>query len=470
MFHYIVEKLNHYIVEKLNYYIVEKLNYYIVEKLNIGLILNKTRNLLNNFLPLDEYYTVLESTNNYYQISQNLSLYKNHLDSFLTSKTLIGLYSRFTLMESLLLCDGVVCSVYFLREFLILKLSCRKLSKGAIMVYNEEIVEKYNSLYRLSTLDRYVFYLLIYFGYNTINYFYEENQYSYLLILPIVLPSLQNSLLGISFISKSISNYVEHKDIFVKYSMSKMSVHFVQQLHPQIEKIQNYHIFIIYKTLSVNFVWKITNNCLFIALLNVLRSYDSTYYYYKGIKMAYYYNVGYLYNIIPLGDAIYLANIIIKEKRWRELEKLEVVNAFFTLVVNKYEIFTSFSGSFWINSQMILFQLFSLYSIVSVLKLITIYLSGTWVCGLLMTVAVYLAKLNVKNIITSILVYFLIIFNINDLIITLVIITHKIVYYWLEEVYFFVKNTKNVKKVIKMYETPSREAMVSKIRDEYTIC
>jgi hypothetical protein len=444
--------------------------HYIVEKLNLGLILNKTRNFLNNFIPLEKYYSVLENTNDYYQISQSLIQYKNNLDSFLTSKTLISLYSRFALMESLLLFDGVVCSVYFLREFLILKLSSRKLSKRAIMVYNEEIVEKYNSLYRLSTLDRYVFYLLIYFGYNTINYFYEENQYSYLLILPIVLPSIQNSLLGISFISKRVDNYIEHKDIFIKYSMSKVSVHFVQQLHPQIEKIQNYHIFIIYKTLSIDFVWKIITNCLFIALLNVLRSYDTTYYYYKGIKMAYYYNVGYLYNIIPLGDAIYLANIIIKEKRWRELEKLEVVNAFFTLVVNKYEIFSSFSGSFWINSQMILFQLFSLYSIVSVLKLITIYLSGVWVCALLMTIAVYLAKLNVKNIITSILVYFLIIFNINDLIITLVIITHKLVYYWLEEIYFFVKNTENVKKVIKMYETPSREAMVSKIRDEYIVC
>lgn len=444
--------------------------HYIVEKLNIGLILNKTRNFLNSFIPLDKYYTVFENTNDYYQISQSLIQYKNNLDSFLTSKTLIGLYSRFPLMESLLLFDGVVCSVYFLREFLILKLSSRKLSKRAIMVYNEEIVEKYNALYRLSTLDRYVFYFLIYFGYNTINYFYEENQYSYLLILPIVVPSIQNSLLGISFISKRIDNYIEHKNIFIKYSMSKMSVHFVQQLHPQIEKIQNYHIFIIYKTLSIDFVYKIITNCLFIALLNVLRTYDSTYYYYKGIKMAYYYNVGYLYNIIPLGDAIYLVNIIIKEKRWRELEKLEVVNAFFTLVVNKYEIFSSFSGSFLINSQMILFQLFSLYSIVSVLKLITIYLSGVWVCALLMTIAVYLAKLNIKNIITSILVYFLIIFNINDLIITLVIITHKIVYYWLEEIYFFVKNTENVKKVIKMYETPSREAMVSKIRDEYIVC
>jgi hypothetical protein len=252
--------------------------------------------------------------------------------------------------------------------------------------------------------------------------------------------------------------------------MSKMFVHFLQQLHPQIDKIQNYHIFIIYKTLSINFVWKIITNCLFIGLLNILRNYDTTYYYYKGIKMAYYYNVGYLYNIIPLGDAIYLANIIINEKRWAELEKLEVVNAFFTLVVNKYEIFTSFTGSFWINSQMILFQLFSLYSIVSILKLITIYLSGVWVFALLIIIAVYLGKLNVKNIITSILVYFLIIFNINDLIITLVIITHKIPYYWLEEIYFFIKNTENVKKVIKMYETPSRETIASKIRDEYIVC
>lgn len=432
--------------------------------------LNYTINIVNKFVPIENYYNVWDETNEYYKITSTILHYKNTLNNVLTSTTLISLYNRFTLMESLLLVDGVVCSIHFLREFLILKLSSRKLSKRAIMVYNEEIVDKYNSLYRLSTLDRYIFYLLIYIGYNTINYFYQENQYSYLLILPIVLPSIQNGILSIPLISRQVDRYLEHKDIFIRYSISKMSVHFVQQLHPQIEKIPNYHIFIIYKLLSIEFVWKIINNCLFISLLNILRSYDSTYYYYKGIKMAYYYNVGYLYNVIPLGDAIYLVNIIIKEKRWRELEKLEVVNAFFVVVVNKYEIFSSFSGSFWINSQMILFQFFSLYSIVSVFKLITIYLSGIWVCILLMSIAVYLAKLNFKNIITSLLVYFLIIFNINDLIITLVIVTHKITYYWLEEIYFFLNNTENVKKVIKMYETPSREAMISKIRDEYIVC
>lgn len=439
----------------------------VINKINI------TLSTLYNFIPIDKYHDFINSINtfdSYYNISNYLIQYKNNFNTILTSKTLVDLYTRFTLMESLLLFDSVVCSLYFLKDFFILKLSSRKLSKKVIMVYNEEIVNKYNSLYKLSILDRYLLYCLIYFEYNIINYFYQDNRYSYLLILPIVLPSIQNSLLNIGFISHRLDKYIEHKKIFIKYSISKMSIHFIQQLHPQIEKIQNYHIFIIYKTLSIDFVKKIINNCLFISLLNVLRSYDSTYYYYKGIKMAYYYNVGYLYNIIPLGDAIYLANIIIKEKRWKELEKLEVINAFFTLIIHKYEIFSEFSGSFWINTQIILFQLFSLYSMISIFKIITFYLSEIWICISLLSISIYIAKLSIKNIITSIIIYFLIIFNINVLTITLTIIIHKIIYYWLAEIYFFIKNTKNVKKVIKMYETPSREVMISKIRDEYIVC
>lgn len=446
------------------YYIASNITQFAVQTFNV------VTQTLNKVIPLDEYYNVAQELNNRYNITNNIIHYKQELNTVLTSTALVQIYNRFSLMESFLLLDGVVCSFYFLRDFLILKLSSRKLSKRAIMTYNEEIVDKYNSLYRLSTLDRYLFYLIIYFGYNTINYFYQENKYSYVLLLPLVFPSIQNGLLSIPWISNPLDKYIHNKDMFIRYSIAKMSVHFVEELHPQIEKIQNYHIFIIYRLLSVKFVWNIIHNCLFISLLNLLRSYETTYYYYKGIKMAYYYNKGYLYNIIPLGDAIYLANIIVKEKRWRELEKLEVVNAFFTLVLNKYDLSNNLSGSFLVNSQMILFQVFSLYSIVSVFKILAIYIPGLWICILLTGLGVYLTKLNIKNITTSLLVYFLIIFNINDLIITMVIVTHKIVYYWLEEIYFFIKNIQNVKKVIKMYETPSREVMVSKIRDEYIVC
>ena len=426
--------------------------------------------MVKNITPLEHYHKLLIDTNNYYQITNNLVSFSKSVENILTSQSLVQIYHRFSLMESLLLLDGVVCSFYFLKDFLLLKLSSKKLSKRAIVVYNEEIVERYNSLYILSTIDRYIFYLIIYLGYNIINYFYNENEYSYLLILIITIPYVQNNVLSIGFMNRIIYKYIQNKNMFVKYSISKMSVHYVQHLHPQIEKIQNYHIFIIYRLLSFKFVWSIINNCLFISLLNILRSYDSTYYYYKGIKMAYYYNVGYLYNVIPLSDAIYLVNIIIKEKRFREIEKIEVVNAFFVLVVNKYEIFNSMSNSFSTTSQIILFQVFSLYSIVSVLKILNIYLSGISLSILIITLAGYLTKFNIKNIITSILIYFLIMFNINDLIITVVIITHTIVYYWLEEIYFFIRNIENVKKVIRMYETPSKEAMISKIRDEYVVC
>ena len=423
--------------------------------------------VVSNIIPIEYYRKLLIDTNNYYNITDNVVSFSKSVENILTSQSLIQIYYRFSLMESLLLLDGGFCSFYFLRDFLLLKLSSKKLSKRSIVVYNEEIVDRYNSLYRLSTIDRYIFYLLIYLGYIVINYFYIENQYSYLLLLCITIPTVQNNLLSISFMNTIINKYIQNKDMFVKYSLSKMFVHYIQNLHPQIEKIQNYHIFIIYRLLSLKFVWNIIHNCLFISLLNVLRSYDSTYYYYKGIKMAYYYNIGYLYNIIPLADAIYLVNIIVKEKRWRELEKIEVVNAFFVLVVNKYEIFNSISNSFSTTCQIILFQVFSLYSIVSVLKILNIYLSGISLSIFIITLAGYLTKFDIKHIITSLLVYFFIMFNINDFIITIVIITHTIIYYCLEEIYFFIRNIENVKKVIRMYEAPCKEA---KIRDQYVVC
>lgn len=401
-------------------------------------------------------------------IYQNIPIYFN----ILTSK----LCNQFTLIETLIILDGIICSFHFLYNILLLKLTPRKLSKRAIAVYNEEIVHRYNTLYKLSTIDRYLFYLLIWSSQNLIKYFYNENEFNsstlyYICILPITLPCIQNNILNM----RIYNFYLDYKNIFIKYSMAKISIHFIQQLHPQIEIIQNYHIFIIYKILSLQFVWKIIHNFLFISLLTILRNYESTYYYYKGIKMAYYYNVGYLYNIIPIGDAIYLVNIIIKEKRWKELEKLEVMNAFFVLITNKYDIFNSISGSFLINCQIFIFKAFSLYSLISMFKLLHILSQDfnsfrLWLYISLITISMYLTRNNFKNIITGILIYFLIIIHINDIIITLVIITHKMIYYWLSEVYFYVRNYKNIKKVIKIYDTPSRDVIISKIKDEYIIC
>ena len=410
------------------------------------------------------------------ELKKNLSQYNTHQLIYIYKNITSKLCNQFTLIETLIILDGIICSFHFLYNILLLKLSPRRLSKRAIAVYNEEIVHKYNSLYKLSTIDRYLFYLLIWSSHNLIKYFYNEHKFDsstlfYISILPITLPFIQNNILNM----RIYNFYLDYKQIFVKYSLSKLSIYFIQQLHPQIEIIQNYHIFILYKILSLQFIWKIIHNFLFISLLTILRNYESTYYYYKGIKMAYYYNVGYLYNIIPIGDAIYLVNIIIKEKRWKELEKLEVMNAFFVLITNKYDIFNSISGSFLINCQIFIFKAFSLYSLISMFKLLHILSQDfnsfrLWLYISLITISMYLTRYNFKNIITGILIYFLIIIHINDIIITLVIITHKIIYYWLSEVYFYVTNYKNIKKVIKIYDTPSRDIIISKIKDEYIIC
>jgi hypothetical protein len=408
------------------------------------------------------------------EINKNYNIINNFW-WFLTNETIIKLYSRFTLMETMLLVDGLINATYFIKEYLILAVSSKKLSKTVLVKYNDEIVDNYNNVYILNTVNRYLFYLIIYFGYNSINYFIHENQYSYLLILLITIPSIQNGILSINYkllpIKKYVNFYVENQKIFIKYSISKLSVQFIESLHPQIDKIQNYHIFIIYRTLNVIFILNILKNILFIGLLNFLRSMESTYWYYKGIKAAYYHNVGYMYNVLPLDNAIFIANKIIKEKRWKHFDNIEIINAFFVLITNKYDLFNSVSISLTTSIQINCFKLFSLWSLVSLLKMINFMqlISGIWICIFLVMIYTYFAKFNAKNIITSLIVYFLIIFNINDLIITLVIISNKLVYYWVAEIYFFTRNIKNVRKVIKTYEQDTKKNILDNANREYEV-
>jgi hypothetical protein len=408
------------------------------------------------------------------EINKNYNIINNFW-WFLTNETIIKLYSRFTLMETMLLVDGLINASYFIKEYLILAVSSKKLSKIVLVKYNNEIVDNYNNVYILNTINRYLFYLIIYFGYNSINYFVYENQYSYLLILLITIPSIQNRILLINYkflpIKKHVNFYVENQKIFIKYSISKLSVEFIGTLHPQIDKIQNYHIFIIYRTLDINFILNIFKNILFIGLLNFLRSMESTYWYYKGIKAAYYHNVGYMYNVLPLDNALFIANKIIKEKRWKHFDNIEIINAFFVLITNKYDLLDTVSISFFTFIQINCFKLFSLWSLVSLLKMINFMqlISGIWICIFLITIYAYLSKFNAKNIITSLIVYFLIIFNINDLIITLVIISNKLVYYWIAEIYFFSCNIKNVRKVIKSYEQDIKKNILDTANKEYEL-
>jgi hypothetical protein len=362
--------------------------------------------------------------------------------------------SGLPLLESFILLDGAICSLVFLKHYTLLKLSERRFSSKIILDYKSDIIKRYNKIFTLDAIDRYLFYFTIYVNYVLISKFgLNLESYKFLLIL-IVFPGIQNKLM--STFSYPLHIYLENKEIFIKYSISKLLVSSIQNLHNDIDDIKNFNIFIIYSTLSYAYLYNIIRNYLFISLLYFLRNRDYLYFYYKAIKTAYLWNTGYNFTEVSLYDSVYLANLIIKEKRWHELSKMEVINMFYVLINSKF--FSDTHSSLYVSSSILLLQCFSVWSLVSLLKIsvnyfiiplpykIMIFIS------ILTIIFIYKIRGKMRKLLTSIIIYYLLLFNVNDIIITMVLIGNSVVYYILGELYFFIININSIKKVVKMYD------------------
>jgi len=354
--------------------------------------------------------------------------------------TIINITKYSSVIQTLFFIDGLICSSVFLKEFLLLKFSEKrsKLNSKFIFDYQKEIIKKYNSIYILDTIDRSILYIFLYIFSLVLDEF--ELKYNYCFII-FVIPYIQNCIIKLT----PYNIYLKNKEIFIKYSLSKISINFIQNLHKDINPISNYHIFIIYNLISVDFIWTIFNNFLLISLLYFLKTNQKYYYYYKAVKLSYFYNSGYQFTIISLYDAIYLANLIIKEKRWNEFSKMEVVNTFYVLITSKYnEPNSSIKVSFLI----LLYKFFSLWSIISLVKFIY-NLNNIYINLVLISITSFISPIT-----TTIIIWCLISFNINDIIITLVLICNQQLYIFFKEIYFFTKNIYSIKKVLKMYQGP----------------
>jgi len=398
------------------------------------------------------------SKNNY--ILNLLQDYINKLKSHLTLPLIHGpLVGKVPLMEFFILIDGLILSFVFLKEYLIFKITEKKLNSKRILDSQKDIISHYNKIYILDFYDRYLLYLCIYIIYSFIEY---TVNYNINIVILFALPSIQNYILR--KLNKYLLIYIKNKEIFIKYSIAKIVVQFIEKLDLNIIKIQNYHIFLIYKYISFNYIWSITQTYFFILLLYILRSYKLLYKYYKAIKLAYYYENNILFNVISKEIAIDLVNMVIKEKRWDSLTKIEILNAFYVLVSQKYKEETPLL----INFQISLFKIFSIWSLVSLCKLFFFSITFTVTITITIIIFSYVIIMNknfLKNIITCIIVYLLLLFNVNDIIITIVIISDKFIYYFLEELYFFSLNANNMRKIIKQYS----ETDVKIIKKEYCI-
>lgn len=318
---------------------------------------------------------------------------------------------RYILLESCILFDGLINACNFVFNWI-------------STPDKKTIVEKCNKLYKIGIVERYLVYCLFYI----VSIILGKSSY---ILIVLVIPHIQNKIV-------IFDKYYNYKEIFIKYTVSKYIIYFLSTLHDSIIDIQNYHLFIIYNCISFDYIFEFVKSYTLISVLSILRTYESTYYYYKAIKLAYYYNCGYLFNVISVNDSVYIINAVINEKQWVHVYKIEVVNAIYTLINNKISLTYN-------NIYIYFLQLSSVWSIVSLLKVVPVWLSQIS----LIIFCLLKFKRSIKKSSIILIGFYCIT---NELIITSLIFYNDIIIYLLEDLYFYIYNANNIQKVIEHFQ------------------
>jgi hypothetical protein len=172
----------------------------------------------------------------------------------ITSKISYLMISQFTraipLLEGMIVSDGIMNSIKFVKEYMCYKIYEKSFTtKEQDIKYKEDLIMKYNTLYMLSILDRYILYSFAYLHYSVLNMFIV-NKFMYITYLLLTFPKIQNAILNSRFINVYVNDYLRNKKIFIHYSFSKLVINFVQNLDNSINNIKNYQIFILYRYYS----------------------------------------------------------------------------------------------------------------------------------------------------------------------------------------------------------------------------
>lgn len=218
-----------------------------------------------------------------------------------------------------------------------------------------------------------------------------------------------------------------------------------------------------YKYLSLDLVLDFVKSYFFIHVLYFLRNTEVTYYYYKAVKLAYYYSTGYLFNTITKDDSVYIVNIIIQEKRWFDIGRVEIVHAIYNIISFKYNKGTDLSTTLYLY----MLQGFTLWNIVCLLKLCVFYISGIFIICCLFLSEYYTQdnrKKDIKRYITALIIYLLLLLDINDLVISVVFVFHPIIYYIFEEFIFFIRNIYDIKKVLSFYNKKDKRILKTQVK------
>lgn len=351
-----------------------------------------------------------------------------------------------SVFETMIVLDGTFNAIKYVKEYFLYAMSSEQENKTK----KTTLVKNCSRLYRLGYDDRYILYMFMYMPWLIYSSFYngfDVTNFFYANMCLMTVPYLQNTVVQLPFVKSFVGEFVMMKWLFVKYTLSKTAIRLLGELDPKITVIQNYQIFVLYGCLSLQYVYTFVKHYLFVAFLTFLRTSESTYYYYKAIKLSYYYNTGFLFNIMPRKEAISRINRVIKKKEWGSLVELENVNVLYTLFSQNLQF-----DNQWQDYYMYFLKLFAVWSAISLMKLLNLKILWSSFSGYTLSHFAFGYGTS-SQFYSTLLFYIFVSLNINDLIISLMFLRYDLLYTLVLELVFFIKNRHNIKKVLSYYKT-----------------
>lgn len=218
------------------------------------------------------------------------------------------------LLLKIIALDSLYISLQFLLGFLNRNLT------------DSQIINKSNTLYNFTTLDRYIYYFIIYSLFNIINiFFWIPEFYSnliYFIFLLLAFPYFVNKILKLELFKIIINQ----KKYIIKKIISKIFTAIIKfygkiYLNRDIQ-IKYTEIFILIKDYdsAINYLLITIKNIIIILLISYIKYYTANYYYYL-LKQIYNYKTGNLLESFNSESAKKYLLDIIDQKNWQELTK-----------------------------------------------------------------------------------------------------------------------------------------------------
>ena len=322
----------------------------------------------------------------------------------------------------------------------------------------EDILNKCKNIYYIDTFNRYIFYLCVSICMYILSFILKFENYfllKFCIGFIVINPAFQYNIF--IFFDNEIKYINNIKTIFLKYFVTStiVSLFYGMLLRRNMQiKIKFLTIKYIYKHIDKQFIINLIQEYLAIILLYYLRSGKNTYNYYKLLKTGYYSYSGIYFNSLTKDQSLHVIGIS------NELD-FNFINGFYVITAGDTNILHTI--------QFYILKLFSLWSLITffsyynkqinnniLLIYIIILLSGIYYYYIIelqnstnneilkQNNDLHIKKNSSKNILKNIekilIILILLYYNINDFIISLAVLLHSTIKFFIRELNFFIKH------------------------------